>query len=121
MIDLHNINPILDKEFLIENYDSLEYLLEIFGDFLEIMPSEIDAIKASQISNEREDMLKRIHSISSAVGFVGGLNLSERMRHFEADAKQNADFDINSEEANILIDDIYEFIAIIQAEVEKFS
>ena len=63
MFETHQFNPILDKEFLMENYDTQEYLLEVFGDFLELMPEEIKEIKAAQIEKDKESVVKKIHAI----------------------------------------------------------
>lgn len=121
MFETHHFNPILDKEFLMENYDTTEYLIEVFGDFLALMPEEIEEIKAAQIKKDKDSVVKKIHAISSAVGFVGGIDLSDRMKKFEVNAKTNPDFDINNEESNALVNDINEFIEVIQQEYDLLS
>lgn len=121
MFETHQFNVILDKEFLLENYDTLEYLLEVFGDFLALMPEEIEEIKAAQAEKDKDRVVKKIHAISSAVGFVGGTDLSDRMKEFEVKAKSDPDFDINNEESNTLINEIEVFIGIIEGEYNQLS
>jgi HPt (histidine-containing phosphotransfer) domain-containing protein len=121
MFETHQFSPILDKEFLIENYDTLEYLLEIFGDFLALMPEEIEEIKAAQAEKDKDSVVRKMHAISSAVGFVGGTDLSDRMKKFEVKAKTDPGFDINSEDSNALVNEIDEFIGIIQEEYNQLS
>lgn len=121
MFETHQFNSILDKEFLLENYDTLEYLLEVFGDFLALMPEEVEEIKTAQTENDKDRVVKKIHAISSAVGFVGGTDLSDRMKKFEVKAKTSPDFDITNEESNAIVNEIAEFIGIIQQEYDQLS
>ena len=121
MFITHQFNPILDKEFLIENYDTLEYLIEVFGDFLALMPEEIEEIKAAQIEKDKDRVVKKIHALSAAIGFVGGIDLSDRMKKFEVNVKTNPDFDITNEESTALVNEINEFIGIIQQEYNQLS
>lgn len=121
MFKKHEFNPVLDKEFLMENYDTTEYLLEVFGDFLELMPEEVEEIKAARIENDKDRVVKKIHAISSAVGFVGGTDLSDRMKKFEVTVKTNPDFDITNEESEALVNEIDEFIGIIRHEYNQLN
>lgn len=121
MFETHLFNPILDKEFLLENYDTLEYLIEVFGDFLALMPDEIEEIRAAQTEKNKDRVVKKIHAISSAVGFVGGIDLSDRMKKFEVEARKDPDFDINDEESNALVNEIADFVGIIQQEYNQLS
>lgn len=121
MFETHQFNPILDKEFLIENYDTLEYLVEVLGDFLALMPEEIEEIKTAQAEKDKDRVVKKIHAISSAVGFVGGIDLSDRMKKFEVKAKTDPEFDITNEESNELVNEIDAFIGIIQEEYNQLS
>ncbi|WP_337044543.1 hypothetical protein [Emticicia sp. 17c] len=121
MFETHQFNPVLDKDFILENYDSEDYLLEVFGDFLSIMPEEIEEIKTLQAINDKDKILKKIHSISPAVGFVGGIELSDRMKKFEVKAKNDPNFDVNNAESNKLFADIDAFINIIQEEASQLS
>ena len=121
MFETHQFNTILDKEFLSENYDTLEYLLEVFGDFLALMPEEIEEIKTAQAEKDKDRVVKKMHAISSAVGFVGGIDLSDRMKKFEVKAKTDPDFDITNEETDALVSEIGEFIGIIQNEFNQLS
>ncbi|RYU94890.1 Hpt domain-containing protein [Emticicia agri] len=121
MFETHQFNTILDKEFLLENYDTLEYLLEVFGDFLALMPEEVEEIKAAQAENDKDKVVRKIHAISSAVGFVGGIDLSDRMKKFEVKAKNDPDFDIANEESQAIVNEIDAFIGIIQQEYNQLS
>lgn len=121
MFKTHQFNPILDREFLMENYDTLEYLIEVFGDFLELMPEEVEEIKAAQAEKDKDRVVKKIHAISSAIGFVGGTDLSDRMKQFEVKAKTDDNFDITNEESNALVSEIAAFIDIIQQEYNQLS
>ncbi|MBA4849101.1 Hpt domain-containing protein [Emticicia sp. BO119] len=121
MFETHQFNPTLDKEFLLENYDTHEYLVEVFGDFLELMPEEVEEIKSAQSEKDKDRVVKKIHAISSAIGFVGGTNLSDKMKKFEVKAKTDPDFDISNEESSTLVNEIETFIGIIQEEYNQLS
>ncbi|HEY1056589.1 MAG TPA: Hpt domain-containing protein, partial [Emticicia sp.] len=99
----------------------IEYLVEIFGDFLALMPEEIEDIKTAQAEKDKDRVVKKIHAISSAIGFVGGTDLSDRMKKFEVNAKTDPEFDINNEESNTLVNEIDEFIGVIQNEYDQLS
>lgn len=121
MFETHQFNETLDKEFLMENYDTIEYLTEVFGDFLALMPEEIQEIRTAQADGDKDTVVKKIHAISSAVGFVGGTELSDRMKRFEVKAKNDPDFDITNEESSALVNQIDAFIGIIKEEHEQLS
>jgi len=121
MFETHQFNVTLDKEFLMENYDTQEYLVEVFGDFLALMPEELEEIKTAQAEGDKDKVVKKIHAISSAIGFVGGTELSDRMKRFEVKAKNDPDFDITNEESNVLVNQIDTFIGIIKEEHEQLS
>jgi len=121
MLESHPFNPVLDKEFILENYDTPEYLLEVLGDFLALMPEEVEELKQAQAAGDKDRLVKKIHAISSGVGFTGGIALCDRMKAFEQKAKNDPGFDVKNEESVALINEISEFIGIIQKEYDSLS
>ncbi|WP_259016759.1 hypothetical protein [Emticicia fluvialis] len=121
MLEAHQFNPVLDKEFLLENYDTAEYLSEVMGDFLALMPEEMAEIQEALIDGDKDRLVKKIHAISSAVGFVGGIRLSDKMKAFEYKAKNDAAFNIANDETRALVTEITDFISIIKEEYTSLN
>lgn len=121
MLETHLFNPVLDKEFILENYDTPEYLLEVWGDFLALMPEEIEELQQAQAAGDKDRLVKKIHASSSAIGFTGGIALCDRMKDFENKAKNDPGFDVKNEESVAIITEISDFITIIQKEYVSLS
>ncbi len=119
MLEAHQFNPVLDKEFLLENYDTAEYLSEVMGDFLALMPEELEEIKQACTDGDKTRLVKKIHATSSAVGFVGGIMLSDRMKAFEYKAKNDPAYDITNDETRTLVSEITSFLGIIKEEYDS--
>lgn len=117
-LDNYSFHQSFDKDFLLDICDNdHEYLLEVFNSFLEMSRNEAAELKSLIALEDRQKLTKKVHSISSAFGFIGQTDLCYELKSIEKRVHENS-CDLITELPPVILK-IEQTIAIVRAEQEK--